>query len=164
VIRITVSNHQSRLPVDRRRFSQAVRNVLEEAQVRRAKIGVVVVDDPTIHVLNRRFLEHDYPTDVLSFPMELRPGYVEGEVVVSADTAAAQGPHYGLEAVDELAMYVIHGVLHLVGYDDHSPRKRAAMWAQQRRHLEQLGVGGKSRPKRRRKPRKRTPSQGKRTL
>ena len=149
MIRISVSNRQSRLRVDRGRLTRAVRDVLDEARVRHATIGVVVVDDPTIHDLNRRFLKHDYPTDVLSFPLEEGPGCIEGEVVVSADTAVAQGPRYGLEAADELAMYVIHGVLHLVGYDDHSPRRRAAMWARQRRHLQRLGVVAKPRPRRR---------------
>ena len=88
---------------------------------------MAAVDDRTIHQLNRRYLDHDYPTDVLSFVLEEGPGTVEGEIIVSGDTAAASAPGYGWPAQDELLLYVIHGMLHLVGYDDKSPADAARM-------------------------------------
>ena len=64
---------------------------------------------------------------MLSFVLESSNGCLEGEVIVSADRAAAVAPKYGWSAADELLLYVIHGTLHLVGYDDVTPAKRAAM-------------------------------------
>ena len=64
---------------------------------------------------------------MLSFVLERSPQALEGEVVVSADTARAVRPAYGCTAEEELLRYVIHGTLHLVGYDDTTPQKRAVM-------------------------------------
>ena len=61
------------------------------------QVSIAVVDDPTIHELNRRFLQHDYPTDVLSFVLEQQDGRLEGEVIVSTDTAVAQAGEYGVQ-------------------------------------------------------------------
>ena len=135
---ISVTNHQSKLAIDRRVIVRAVRGVLTEAAVQKACISVVVVDDPTIHDLNRRFLAHDYPTDVLSFPLSTDSENLDGEIVVSADTASQSASQFGWSAAEELLLYIIHGTLHLVGYDDHTPRQRAKMRAQERAHLEQL--------------------------
>ena len=83
-----------------------------------ARLSLAVVDDPTIHELNRRHLNHDWPTDVLSFVLEERDGHLEGEVILSADTAAAAATEVGWPAAAEQLLYVIHGMLHLVGYRD----------------------------------------------
>jgi probable rRNA maturation factor len=140
-IKVAVANRQARLNIDRRLLSAAVRNVLIEGGIRGGRISIAVVDDPTIHGLNRQFLEHDYPTDVLSFLLEESPRRFEGEIVVSADTAANRAPDYAWLPADELLLYVIHGALHLVGLDDHKPRDRAAMRAKERDHLARLGRG-----------------------
>ena len=86
---------------------------------------MAVVDDPTIRRLHREYLGEDSPTDVMSFVLERADDYLEGEVVVSAETACAAAPEYGWPAADELLLYVIHGTLHLVGYDDTTPRMRS---------------------------------------
>ena len=139
-LQITVANQQSTLVLDRRRLAGAVRSVLRSAGFQQATVSVAVVDDRTIHDLIRRFLVHDYPTDVLSFVLEQGDGYLEGELVVSADTAAAAAALFGWTAGDELLLYVVHGALHLVGYDDHSIRQRSAMRAEEREQLRRFGL------------------------
>lgn len=138
-IKITIANRQSTLVLDRRRLAGAVRSVLRSAGLQ-ATVSVAVVDDPAMHELNRRFLGHDYPTDVLSFVLEQGEGYLEGELVVSADTAAAAAVQYGWTAGDELLLYVVHGALHLVGYDDHGVQQRLAMREAEREHLRPFGL------------------------
>ena len=101
----------------------------------RAKISVAVVDDPTIAELHQRYLDDPSPTDVLSFVLERSPKYLEGEIVVSADTAADLAPNYNWTAADELLLYVIHGALHLVGYDDTTPKKRTKMREKEKEYL-----------------------------
>jgi probable rRNA maturation factor len=88
--------------------------------------------------LNRRYLQHDYATDVLSFLLDSGSGWLDGEIVISADTAASQAPQYDSSAEAELLLYVIHGVLHLVGYEDTTPSERKRMLARQRRYLRRL--------------------------
>jgi probable rRNA maturation factor len=140
MIRVQLCNRQAEIEVPRRRLTAAVRRVLAEAAVGAAEVSLAVVDDPVIRALNREFLGHDYATDVLSFLLERPPATLEGEIVVSAQTAAARAPRYGWSAADELLLYVIHGALHLVGYDDHSAAERAEIRARERKHLEHWGI------------------------
>ncbi|MEE8453051.1 MAG: rRNA maturation RNase YbeY [Thermoguttaceae bacterium] len=136
---IEVNDEQSQLPEDRR-LVEAVRTILEEASIPRARISVAVVDDPTIHRLHRDYLQIDEPTDVMSFVLEHTDDLLEGEVIASADTAVASAPQFGMTASDELLLYVIHGTLHLVGFDDVTPEKQAEMRRQERAHLARFDV------------------------
>ena len=76
----------------------------------------------------------------VSFELERTPSHLEGEVVVSAERAVAVAGQYGWSAEEELLLYVIHGVLHLIGYDDTTPGKRAAMRRRERVCLGRIGV------------------------
>jgi probable rRNA maturation factor len=142
VIAIDIANTQTSLPLDERRLQDAVRMILEEASIAQAQISVAVVDDPTIAKLHETYLHDSDPTDVLSFVLESRDDYLEGEVVVSADTAAAMAPGFGWSAADELLLYVIHGTLHLVGCDDATPPQQAQMRAKEQACLAHFGLQG----------------------
>ncbi len=123
---LRLSNQQSRHPVDEAQLIEAATAVLQDSAFSSAAISLAVVDDATIHELNRRYLDHDWPTDVLSFVLEDDGDHLEGEVILSADTAAAAAAEVGWPAADEQLLYVIHGMLHLVGYDDKSRGRRRA--------------------------------------
>jgi probable rRNA maturation factor len=100
---------------------------------------VAIVDDATMRNLNLKYLQHDYATDVLSFLLSDLDESLEGEVVVSADTAAREALRFGWSADDEMLLYLVHGTLHLVGHDDASDVERDAMRAKERRYLAKLG-------------------------
>jgi probable rRNA maturation factor len=127
---------------DHSRLKKGVREILAEAGVRSGEISVAIVDDRRMQELNRQYLDHDYPTDVLSFVLEHDPtaGSLEGEIVVSAEYAAREAERYGWTAGDELLLYVIHGCLHLVGHDDQTPQGRTAMRAAETKHLASFGL------------------------
>ena len=137
---IDVADRQATLELNRRQIVQAVEIILRDASIVRTEISVAVVDDPTIHQLNRQYLDHDYATDVLSFVFQRDQDLLEGEVIVSADTAASRALEFGWTAAEELLLYVIHGTLHLVGYDDRTSEERAAMRARERDCLSRLGI------------------------
>jgi probable rRNA maturation factor len=118
-----------------------VRAALREAAHRSVQITVAIVDDATIHDLNRRHLQHDYPTDVLSYPLVHSREKLVGEIVVSAETAQRQAPEYGWSAEEELCLYVIHGALHLAGFGDKTSAQKREMRAAENRILAELGVG-----------------------
>ena len=135
MITIQIANRQKTLPLDRRRIRRAIQAIVKDAHITDAQISVTVVDDALIAKLHEEFLHDPSPTDVLSFLLERSEQALEGEVVVSADTARASAPQYGCTAEDELLLYVIHGTLHLVGYDDTTPRKRAVMRKKEQQYI-----------------------------
>lgn len=108
---------------------------MRDADITDANISVAVVDDATIGRLHGQFLNDPSPTDVLSFTLERSPDYLEGEVVLSADTARANAARYRSTAEREALLYAIHGTLHLVGYDDATPSDRARMRRQEKKYL-----------------------------
>ncbi len=136
---VSLANEQSTHAVDAELLVAAARAVLGESQLDSAVISLAVVDDPTIHELNRRHLNHDWPTDVLSFVLEDSGGHLEGEVILSADTAAVAAQEVGWPAAAEQLLYVIHGVLHLVGYRDKTDSDAQQMRAAERAVLARFG-------------------------
>jgi probable rRNA maturation factor len=136
---ISVANEQSRHLVDEQQLYEAVRSVLRDSKFTSASVSVAVVDDATIHDLNRRYLDHDWPTDVLSFVLEQSGDHLEGEVIISADAAAAAAAETGWPAPAELLLYVIHGALHLTGFGDQSPAEMKRMRRAEAEHLRKLG-------------------------
>src|SRR5438477_8078658 len=139
--RISVATPQEIVPVDRGRMREVARAVLEGEGIADYEISLAFVDNPTIHRLNQRYLGHDEPTDVLSFPLS-EPGAarLSGELVLGAEVARAQAAARGHDVQAELALYVIHGLLHLCGYDDHTPAEAGQMRARERRYLARLGL------------------------
>jgi probable rRNA maturation factor len=135
MIEIELSDRQSTHGFDADRLVSAVRLVIADEGIARATVSIAVVDDDTIHDLNRRYLQHDYATDVLSFVFERSPDHLNGEVIVSADTAASAASGYGWSIEDELLLYVIHGALHLVGYDDGASESQSQMRHRERYYL-----------------------------
>lgn len=143
---LSLAQRQSVHAVDKPRLITAARQVLADSSYTSASISLAVVDDPTIHALNRQFLDHDYPTDVLSFVLDARDGHLDGEVVISADTAATAAREHGTTPADEQLLYVIHGMLHLVGHDDQTEADARNMRAAERRYLVACGAISPDRP------------------
>lgn len=106
--------------------------------------AIVLTDDEQLRELNRQYLGVDAPTDVLSFPSgETDPDTGEiylGDVVISIPRAEAQATAAGHVLEAEVQLLVVHGVLHLLGYDHADAKGKAAMWAAQGRALKALGL------------------------
>ncbi|MCS7010925.1 MAG: rRNA maturation RNase YbeY, partial [Anaerolineales bacterium] len=107
-------------------------------------LTVVLTDDREIRTLNRDFLGIDAPTDVLSFPAdetdpETGRRYL-GDVVISLQRAQQQATEGGHSLEDEVQLLVVHGVLHLLGYDHAEEEEKAHMWKLQTEILNILGV------------------------
>ena len=116
-----------------------VRAVLEgESWEGRGTLNIILVDDHRIRELNARFLGKDRPTDVMAFPLGEEEAGVWGEVYVSTERAAHQADDHGLPVEKELSLLIIHGVLHLLGYDDTGPSKRRMMEKKERHYIERL--------------------------
>jgi probable rRNA maturation factor len=140
MIRVSVANPYE-YALDFQGLKAAARTVLEGEGIREAKVTLAFVDGPHIHRLNKQFLDHDEPTDVLTFPYS-DPGSrkLEGEVVIGHPVAVENAADRGHDPAQELVLYVIHGCLHLCGHDDTIAAAAKAMRAKERHYLTALGL------------------------
>ncbi len=190
---IDISNRQSVIPVDCSLLHAALVRGLEIEQVASAVLSISIVDDASIHILNRDHLGHDYPTDVISFQLDFTadgadgsefrefddddscemqdledsepeeadedPEFnndgdvgdlqaegrgagasIEGEIIASAEMAANMAADGKWSSQDELTLYVVHGLLHICGYDDLTHEEQLIMRARERAVLSSLGL------------------------
>jgi probable rRNA maturation factor len=139
--KISIACPQQVLAIDRGRMRQVARTVLEGEQIADYEMSLAFVDNLTIHRLNKRFLRHDEPTDVLSFPLSDRSARkLAGEVVIGVEIAKEQAELRGHDVHAELALYVIHGLLHLCGYGDKSAEGATCMRQREQHYLTVLGL------------------------
>ncbi|OGC35297.1 rRNA maturation RNase YbeY [candidate division WOR-1 bacterium RIFOXYB2_FULL_48_7] len=103
-------------------YKRLIRQIIK-GEGRRGKIDLTFVDERTIHGLNEKFRQKDRPTDVLAFPME-ESGFL-GDVIISKTVAAENAKRFGVSKLNELKRLVIHGALHVLGYD-HGRKMRHA--------------------------------------
>ncbi len=133
--------------VDSAALVLAASTVLDQHEVNRESgLTVVFVDDAAIAAYNRQFRGVDAPTDVLSFPADTPPVEIPdeppylGDLIIAYPYASAQAARERHRLGDSLALLVIHGTLHLLGYDHDTPENRAEMWAAQDEALKALGI------------------------
>ena len=129
-------NSTGRIP--RSLLIQAVETIAEDYGWDDGQISIAIVDDPEIHRVNRQFLNHDYPTDVISFDTTESEEFLEGEIVVSIDTARRVAEEHGWNPNHELLLYIVHGMLHIIGLRDKSPKDIRAMREAERFYMEKL--------------------------
>jgi probable rRNA maturation factor len=107
------------------------------------ELSLAVVDGREMARLNRRFTGRRGQTDVLAFPLAdgFSPAALTvGEIVVNASLATREARRRGAQPIHELALYALHGALHLAGYDDHNPRDRSAMYSREEEILRRAGI------------------------
>lgn len=127
---IEVRNLSGRV-VDTAALVAAAQRVLAAEHTELVTLSLALVDDERIAALNRRLLHRYGPTDVIAFAADGG----EGEVIISADTAARQAEEWGHSLMDELRFLVAHGVLHVCGWDDTDPAARQRMIERQHETL-----------------------------
>jgi rRNA maturation RNase YbeY len=121
--------------LNEREVADLVRRVVDGEDLHLRHVSVVLSGHDTVRHLNREYLDHDYNTDVLSFSLDETEDIVEGEVYVDLDTAAERYEEFGTSFDEEARRYVVHGVLHLAGYDDATDDQREEMRRLEDRYL-----------------------------
>ena len=138
-VAIDISSSVRRLSVSRTRVREAATAALRAEHVSDAMLSITFVGRATISRLNRRYLGHEGPTDVISFGLERvgRRGAVVGDIYICADVARENARVQGISAGEELLRLVVHGTLHVLGYDhpDGAARTASRMWRKQERIL-----------------------------
>ena len=140
MIDIAITNRQEQMDFDADLLVEACRRIIVGDGHSEASISLTIVDDDEMHELNRHHLDHDYPTDVLSFPLSDPGQPLAGEVIVSTGTAISNAREYGNRPEEELLLYVVHGILHLVGLGDKTDADAKKMRQAEAYWLAELGV------------------------
>ena len=161
-LEVFVGDEQNDQPVDGARWQRLAEQVLAHEGIRgEAELSILFVDESAMAALNSRFMGVDTPTDVLAFPLDdelVEPGrypdsstsgpvdprvrgeandipLLLGDVVVCPAVAARNAPNHAGTYEDELALLVVHGILHVLGHDHADPEEEAAMQAKERELL-----------------------------
>lgn len=141
---IQIANRQKRHPLSLRRIRRRTRIILDALKSPEAEISILLVDDLQIAAMNRKFLGREGPTNVIAFPMQegrfsgLSPDLL-GDVVISVDTAHREARDAELALEERLTQLLVHGLLHLHGYDhEHNAAEARRMAAKSRRLLAKI--------------------------
>jgi len=125
--------------VPRKKITELVAFAATAQGVALAEVDIAVVGEGEIESLNRRYLRHAGPTDVLSFDMSDAPAAgISAQLVICGDVAARQAKAHNVPIEREILLYVLHGLLHLMGYEDESVRGAAKMHAREDEILDEF--------------------------
>ncbi|MFO1518936.1 MAG: rRNA maturation RNase YbeY [bacterium] len=125
-----LKNLQSKLKIPHRKVREWVTFLLKELAIPRSDLDITFVGDRKIRSLNRAYRGKDYATDVLSFPLwekkrSRKDGLFLGDLVISGPTTLRQAEEDGKKSWEELRFLILHGVLHLLGYDHEKTEREA---------------------------------------
>ena len=145
-MRISIQNRQKRILLNLRKVRRATQRILTELGLLDAELSLLLVDDARIQDLNRRYLNRDKPTNVLAFPMRegefstLHP-HLLGDLVISVETAKRQSNRFGLDEMEMVILLMVHGVLHLIGYEHKGTKKGAREMTLKQKELFHMVTG-----------------------
>ena len=150
VCNITFLDESGTVEPDLKAIQTVVDAALAEDGMESCALTVLIVDDAESARLHREHFDVDGTTDVMTFPDDSTDPetglHLLGDLAVCAEVAAREAAERGRSASDELTLYVLHGLLHLLGYDDEDPADQAEMWAVQRRLLATVGIALEQEP------------------
>ena len=142
-MQVLIDNRQSRFKISPKKIKQTVRVILNALDFPDGEISILIVDDLQIEKLNRQYLNRTGPTNVIAFAMregefaEVSPQLL-GDVVISADTAAKEALNAGMSTDRRFDELLVHGILHLFGYDHEESEKEARRMEEKTRQLLEL--------------------------
>jgi probable rRNA maturation factor len=122
IMTVSIKNHQKVYKVNLTRLRRSISRLMKELHCMKSEISILLLDDHQIQEINRTYLHRDRPTNVISFSMTegecaaINP-YILGDIIISVETALRDAGKGGIDCMDELEFLLIHGLLHLLGYD-----------------------------------------------
>ncbi len=125
-MRVDISYDHSVLRLSKKETIRTIDGVIRTERGRLRALSVVYTNNARIRAINRKHLNHNYVTDVITFEIEPRPA-LEAEIYINLDRARRQAKQYRQSFTEETRRLLIHGMLHVMGYDDASPTARERM-------------------------------------
>jgi probable rRNA maturation factor len=137
---ILIESRQKKIDIDIPRVRQAVNNILEYLHIEDSEISLLFVDDEGITSINDTYLHRNCPTNVIAFPMregkfgDINP-HILGDIVISVETTQRYSEQEDIPFDDELDYFIIHGLLHLLGYDHEGSERDSDRMKQKEREI-----------------------------
>ena len=143
---ITVKNLQKKIPLRPDQIKTVLTNILKHLRIPTASLTVIFISRQKIQALNKQYLHRSYATDVLAFDLssQKKKNVISGDIFISTDAVLQNARVFKNNSKQELVLYMVHGILHLLGYDDHSPSDIKKIRAKEREVMEFLERIGKS--------------------
>ncbi len=133
-------NHTPAPKIERAKLSVLIREIIRDEKKRADSVNIVLVDDDYLLEVNRKFLNHNYKTDVISFDLN-GDGEIEGEIYVSVERALVQARRYKVAVKREVLRLIVHGVLHLTGWQDKTRSEKLRMRKRENVFIERFFAG-----------------------
>lgn len=131
-------NEQTKFDFRKRRLCKQWLKMVAESEVKKiGDINVIFCSDPYILEVNQKYLQHDYFTDIITFDY-CEGSVLSGDLFISIDSVSENSVFYKTEFKDELDRVIVHGLLHLIGYDDHTEEDQKMMRFKENYYLEIL--------------------------
>lgn len=131
IIHIFNTTEKRYLPL--KKIKAVADKILEDYKIIDSEISIIFLNDFEIQKINAQFLNHDFTTDVISF--NYNEEQLEGEIYISVDTAELQAKEYKVSLTNEVLRLSIHGILHLLGYEDHTVENKEKMHNLEEKYL-----------------------------
>lgn len=138
MIAVSVTKANSTIPFSGKAVKHIAEFVCKKEKINNAELSFVIIDDRTIRTINKKFLKHDFVTDVITFPLELET--VAAEIYIDAEQAKRQAKEHAVTIKNELGRLIIHGTLHAIGYDDTTKASKKMMDSIQERYVSELNL------------------------
>ncbi|MEI7534515.1 MAG: rRNA maturation RNase YbeY [Verrucomicrobiae bacterium] len=135
---LAIANRQRTKKINTRLLKQIAGELFAELKIAEADLGIALVSAKEMATVNWQFLQHEGATDVITFDHESTRTKVHGELFICVDVAIAQAKEFKSSWQAEVVRYVVHGVLHLLGYDDLKPELRRKMKREENRLVRRL--------------------------
>ena len=136
MLTVNISSSQTALRTPRKKINAMVRFIARAEAVRFEEVDIAIVPSRRMASLNREYLQHAGDTDVLSFDLSSPGSPLVAQIIVCAEVAIREARARGLGPQRELLLYIAHGLLHVIGYDDKEPQQAEKMYARQQELLE----------------------------
>jgi len=136
-INITLFNESGRR-VKKTLIIRAIETALQREGIEDAIVRIILLNNNAIRNLNNQFLKHDYPTDVLSFRIDDTP--LEGEIYIGVEIAEEQSLSYNVSLANELRRLAVHGLLHILGYNDKNDEQKSLMTQLEDKYIDYKGL------------------------
>jgi len=147
---IVITNLQKKIPLQTNQIKNIVLEILRYQKIQKSVLSVVFVSSQKIRALNKKFLNRSYATDVLAFDLsgngsvgkkslKISPEQITGDIIISTDAVKQNSLKFKTSESHELVLYIVHGILHLLGYDDHNDSDIKRMRLKEQEILSHLG-------------------------
>ena len=136
MISVSLVKRYHNVRISLNRLEEIVQFVCRKEKISDGELSFVIINERTMRGMNKKFLTHDYSTDIITFPLEKMP--LQAEVFINGEKIKSQAKEFKVSEKNELIRLIVHGTLHALGYSDKTTMKKKRMYELQEKYVVQL--------------------------